>query len=262
MKKTAAYYIDSVVSKLLAFVPGVVIARYFTLNLWDIFGFAAVFSFCVSGVYMILISKTFKQKPDKRAEEIRRQFLYNDDRFALEFFYEAFKGKCTPARKRKFIGVNGTALYCRFLPGELSADELKAMYVYAKKQNYDRLLVLTNTPSAAALKLKDSLPDMRADIFGFDRVNELMKWLDAAPEITKPLPEKKSPFARLAAIALDPKRFSAYLFSGLLLLVFSQFFTLSVYYIVFGSVLVTAGAALRIYGAVRSRRKRKDSGGA
>lgn len=257
MKKTPAYYIDSVLSKLVAFVPGIVIARYFSGNLWNILLFGIVFALTVSGLYMTLISKTLKAKPDKRTEEIRRQFVFSDDRFALNFFREAFsKHGRTVLRKRRFIGIGRAALFCRFSIEPLSADTVLDMTLYAKKNVFDKVVILTDLPAPAAQKLVALMPDMTVTLFDWQKTDKLLKWLDAAPDITLPSPQKRSVKDIFKAL-IDPKRAAAYFFSGLLLLGFSTFFALSIYYLIAGSALIAFAATLALSVVVLKRRKNR-----
>lgn len=181
MKINLPLLLDSVLSKIVCFVFGMLTAGYFLRNITDVFLFALIFSGCGSEIYLSVISP--ERKPDRRQLATRETFVYADDRFALEFFRSALGKKYEIKRCRKFIGVRDIALFCRIKPSPLTADAFIDMYAYAVKHGYKKLVVLTDSYAPQTLEAARNIPDGSARLLNFDEVYRLIKSLKAEPAV-------------------------------------------------------------------------------
>lgn len=244
MKNNIPYIFDSILSKIVCFVIGLLTGGWFLRSLVNAVLFALIFSVGVSELYLNAVSPKRKStKPDKKQLAVRNVFIYADDRFALDYFCKALAKKYETKRCRKFIGVKETALFCRIKPSPLTADAFIDMYAYAVKRGYRRLVVLTDSYEPLCLQTAQSLPSGEARLLGFDEVYRLMKSLDAVPDA-----EVKIDKRRLKSIlgkALNKRRANGYLFLSVTLFLLSGFTAFSIYY------LVAASAALVLSFAIR-----------
>lgn len=207
---------------------------------------------------MILISKTFKSNEDKKSEDIKRQILFSGERFALEYFINAFTKKgYVVKRKRKFIGINSVALFCRINFDPLTASELSLIHIHTKKQGYKKLLILCNEISPAAAKIANQLPDIKTDIYDFSKTLKLIDWLNLPMKITVDNKEKKNSVRTFLSAAFNVKRANAYFFGGIMMLIFSQAFGMTIYYLVFGCVLITLSLGIRIFSLYKKHQSAK-----
>lgn len=230
MKINLPLLLDSVLSKIVCFVFGMLTAGYFLRNITDVFLFALIFSGCGSEIYLSVISPERKPcKPDRRQLATRETFVYADDRFALEFFRSALGKKYEIKRCRKFIGVRDTALFCRIKPSPLTADAFIDMYAYAVKHGYKKLVVLTDSYAPQTLEAARNIPDGSARLLNFDEVYRLIKSLKAEPavKVTEKRRDKKAFFKSM----LNRKRANGYLLCAVTLFIMSAFVSYSVYYI-------------------------------
>lgn len=230
MKINLPLLLDNILSKIVCFTFGMLIAGYFLRNLTDIFLFALIFSGCGSEIYLYVISPGRKtEKPDKRQRATRDMFVYADDRFALEFFRNALNKKYEIKRCRKFIGVRGTALFCRIKPSPLNADAFIDMYAYAAKHGYKKLIVLTDSYAPQTLEAARNIPDGSARLLNFDEVYRLIKALKAEPDVKTA--EKRKDKKAILKNMLNRKRANGYLLCAVTLFIMSAFVSYSVYYI-------------------------------
>ena len=244
MKNNIPYIFDSILSKIVCFVIGLLTGGWFIKSLTDIILFALIFSVGLSEIYLNAISPRKKnKKPDKKQLAVKNVFIYADDRFALDYFFKALSKKYETKRCRKFIGVNKTALFCRIKPSPLTADAFIDMYAYALKRGYSRLVVLTDSYEPICLQTAKSLPSGEAEILGFDGVYRLMKSLNAVPDA-----EIKTEKRKLKSVlfeAFNKRRANGYLLLSVTLFLLSRFTAFSVYY------LLAASAALVLSFAIR-----------
>lgn len=243
MKYVLPRVFDGILSKLVFFGLGAIIAAYFLRSVTDILLFAALFSLCVSEAYLHFIGKRDNAGDRKRQRAVREKFVYADDRFALDYFIKALSARREVKRRYRFADVNGVALFCRIKPAPLAADALVDMLAYAAKRGYARAVVLTDTYSPAAASAAAAFPGVETRLVDFDGVMRLLVALDAVPEIS----EKRTRRGVKAffAAALSRERANAYLVCSLILAAFSGFTLFSVYYLVAAAILFVMSVALR-----------------
>lgn len=239
--------IDSLLSKFIFFMPGVLIGGYFCRSVLDILIFAVIFSMCTSEIYLAIISKDSKKtrKPDKIAAAARNAFLYRSDDFALDFMFDALKKKHSVERKDGFLSVDGTALVCRIKLTPMQGDALVDLCAYLKSEGFDNAVVLTDRADSSAVQAANNISDIKVRILEFDEVYRLIKALHVTPPddttATKP---KRSAKAVLRACVCR-KRANAYLFAAAVLFIASRFVSYSVYYIVTAAVLLAVSFIAR-----------------
>ena len=242
--KKFAYYVDGVLSKIVCFFMGAVIAGYYVRGLIALFAFAVTFSLCVSEVYMHVL---YGRKPKENfagLDAVKAKFCYESDRVALDYFFTALSEKRTVVREGKFIGVGEVAFFCRLKPVSPAPDYVVDAAALAASRGYERVIIaaFVVSPEAAATASEISCASVR--ILDGAETARLLSSLGALPDY-EPKAKVRKPIKTVFAAALSKGRANAYIFASVLLFVFSRFVRHSIYYIVAAVALFALGIVVR-----------------
>lgn len=258
MKKSMIInFIDSLAMFTLIFILAFVLIGYAAKGSVATVAAALTASLAVTAI-LLNRGKSKKNAIDSGIKAVLDQFTYNDESFHYKTVKNALAKRYNVTDKKKFLLVNGTAVFVELYPDKLTSSRLSRLYGTARTKA-DRIVILTQSGATIdAIKLTDTLPKPRIDVFDGEKTYKLLKWLDSLPEVKVVVKKEKSRFGDVIKAALSPPRARHYFTTALLLIVWSLVFPRSIYYIVAASVLIALGvmSLIDVVERVRGRKKK------
>lgn len=237
MKSKLAKFLDNLFIAAAIWLLSAVITLYFLSKVYLVVIVATVVTL---GISMLLNIRRKKRDESEResfnASLCMQHFLFHDDLYALDYFFDAFRTRYQVAKSTQFLKINNT-LIVPYLTEPLSLKQAVYFYAEALRQNAEGLVILTYKTEELPLSITEKLDELRLEIFDANKTYRLLKSLDKLPKAEKPIKQHK--VRGLLAVALSPKRAKGYLFVAFTLLFGAYFSVLSIYYIVMTAVCLT-----------------------
>ena len=232
---------------LIIFLVCFVWCRYFIDNLWISLVVTIIFTLLIDIILNFFKNKKQKKKNIHQEEETKIQqyintFIFSEDSFSVNFFYELAKIKHQAQKKNKYIEIINSnkkiILFPYFMYRDFNTDDLVLVYSKTKSETPTRLIICTNTVDNNAIKLAQKLP-LEIYILDASQVYEkLLKEYNHYPCLTKLKSETKLGFKDLISYALNKKRTKGYFIASVILLLSSFFVPYKIYYIVMATLLL------------------------
>lgn len=149
--------------------------------------------------------------------------------------------KPAPILQEQAVLYNEKKYISQFLFEKITADML-APYVCAET---DKIIFIALDYTAEAKKLANSF---NLTLLDLPKLYDFLKKYNALPESFVQPPNTKQKFVQKLQQQLSKKVAKGYLFSGCFLLLFSLITIFPLYYIIFGSILLSIAVFLRFFG--------------
>ena len=232
---------------LIIFLACFVWCRYFIDNLW-ISLVATIFLTIIIDLTINFVKNkrqkkknTYKEE-DEKIQQYINTFIFSEDNFSVNFFYELAKIKHQAQKKNKYIEVVNTnkkiILFPYFIYRDFNSDDLVLVYNKTKKEMSSRLIICTNTIDNNAIKLAQKLPLDVYILDGNQVYEKLLKKYNYFPYLTKLKSETKIGFKEILSYALNKKRTKGYFIASVILLLSSFFVPYKIYYVVMATLLL------------------------
>lgn len=192
-----------------------------------------------------------KEEELKQIETYNNTFVFNDDKYAVDFFYKLAKTKHNATKKKDYVLIehsNGEkiALFPFFTYRKFSTDDLIFVFNKVKSSSISRLVICVSELEPDAQKFA-SLLSVETIILNKSQVYlKLLKEYNCFPEEKNTIaikPAQENKIKKILAFSLNRKRTKAYFFSSLVLLVSSLIIRHNIYYIIMASILLLLSLA-------------------
>lgn len=237
------YLFDSLLSKLLLFFLGLVLGGYYCPSFSLAVLFGAVFSLCLSGVYLSFVG--LNEKKSAPSNEKYRSFFYElsrDERLA--FFRSAIEKRRTVTDYDGFFVVSEYALFCALRYAPLSPDEVVECAAKAKRTGAKSAVILCFEADARCDEAA-SLQAVKTRVLKEKEAIKLIRALGLDERIPK-LCVKRRHMHTLLSAALSRSRARGYFFGALIMLSLSGITAFSHFYLFFGCALLALALVSRL----------------
>ncbi len=232
---------------LIIFLACFVWCRYFIDNLWLSLIATIFLTLTIDLTINFVKNKRQKKKniykeEDEKIQQYINTFIFSEDNFSVNFFYELAKIKHQAQKKNKYIEIVNTnkkiILFPYFIYRDFNTDDLVLVYNKTKKEMPSRLIICTNTIDNNAIKLAQKLPLDVYILDGNQVYEKLLKKYNYFPYLTKLKSETKIGFKEILSYALNKKRTKGYFIASVILLLSSFFVPYKIYYVVMATLLL------------------------
>lgn len=249
MKKFIVFEIISVVFRLLLiFLISFVWLRYITRD-FKLSVILSIFTTLVVDFTIKFFSDKKKRKgilKEKEKQEIEsyiNTFIFNDDNYSVNFFYNLATKRHTATKNRRFVTVihpeSKIILFPFFLYRAFDTDDLIFIYNNIKNQEFSKLIICTNKISPDAIKLCKKINSKIILLDGEQTYLKLLLEYNFYPEKMPSLKQTETlSWKDLLAYTLNKKRTKGYFLSSIVLLISSFVVSYNLYYVIMSSVLL------------------------
>lgn len=259
MKSRITDFIDSILLFASLSILGFIVVGYFSRQTVVIL--ISGFTFGLGCTFLINLFKDKKSLPAKKRKQLENsmnRFIYSGSDFCLNYFKTALSKKYDIIVRNDFLIINRTAIFVYFKPQKLNLTAFSEFYGNAAEQA-SRILILTAYGAdAQVLTTAAALEPIKTDIFSYEKVYELLKWLNAVPQDLPIIKKKKSTAKIFIMETFNKRKAKNYLFIALILLFSSMFMPFGIYYIVMGSVLICVSVLCQINIIERLNKTKKS----
>ena len=239
MKSNIARILDSFLVGTAVFLFAFLLARFYISELYLVLIVACSITM---GVLMPLNFRNKKLRTaaleSQAAEAASAHFLFKDEAYSLDFFYEALKKRYTVVKERYFLKINSTIVVPHFIE-PLMLKHIVRYYAEAGRQEAKTLVILAPVSEKNIIGAEKRLPAVRLEFFKADKIYRLLKSLNSVPD-PDPRVRRSAKIKEFLKIALTPKRAKNYLFVFFTLIIGAYFFSFGLYFI------IMSGAALAL----------------
>lgn len=183
-----------------------------------------------------------KQEEQSKIQEYINSFIFSEDSFNVNFFYNLAKTKHNAVKKSKFVVIehpdSRIILYPHFTYKTFCIDDVINIINKVKTLNTKRIVICTNKYDTNVPSFIKKLPIEIYILDGTDTYYELLKKYNCFPQPTKLEQENKITLKELASFALNKKRTKGYFISSIFLLFSSFFVPFKLYYIIISTILL------------------------
>lgn len=203
----------------------------------------------IIGVLLKLIFKklhnqtNMKIEEQKKIKEVSNQLLFSDDKEVYKFFQTVLAKKFDDVvLQKKFIILNDKNAKTAFLPFytnfSLNENNILTIYHDAIKNKIDKLFVFCVKYNDEAFKLSKLLKECEIILLSeYDTFNKLLKPLKTYPEKKLLFKDnKKLQSKEYLYLAFNKNQTRKYFFGAVIMVFFSFFTPLRIYYLIFSSL--------------------------
>lgn len=221
--------------------------RYFVSNLFLSLFLTIILTTLIEVAYRFFMKaknkkNNFKTEQAEQIEEYINSFVFLENSYAVNFFYNLSKINHSATKKSNYIIIQNEhskiILFPYFLYRDLNVDDLISIYNKAKKEIPTRIIICTNKIENNAIKLSHKLQIETFILDGIQTYEKLIKKYNYFPIKTKLKSLPKITFKDLCSYALNKKRTKGYLITSILLLFSSFIVPYKIYYVVMSSLLL------------------------
>lgn len=225
--------------------------RYYSKDMSFAIWLTALLTFFVEVVIRIITNKKtykikLKQVELKQVEIITNTFIFNDDKFAINFFYNLAKQKHNATKKKDYILIedNNTekvVLYPYYTYRNFSTDDLIIILNKIKSLNISKLIICTSKADKDAVKFSCLLSFKILILEKEETYIKLLKEYNYFPDEKDLIEIKettKNSFKTILVHSISPGRTKGYFISSLILLFSVLIVPYNIYYLVFSSLLL------------------------
>ncbi len=232
---------------LIIFLACFVWCRYFINNIWLSLVVTIICTILIDLSINIIRNKKQKKKSvlkeeDEKIQQYINTFIFSEDSYSINFFYELAKLKHQAQKKSKFIEIFHTnkkiILFPYFIYRDFNTDDLVLIYNQIKKETSTRLVICTNKVDSNTIKLAQKLPLEIYVLDGNQIYEKLLTKYNYFPPLTKLKSEAKLEFKDLISYALNKKRTKGYFIASVVLLLSSFFVPYKIYYVIMSTILL------------------------
>lgn len=187
--------------------------------------------------------RIIKEKEKQAIDTYTNAFIFNDDAFSVNFFYNLATKRHTATKNKKFITIihpdTKIILFPFFLYRSFDIDDLIFIFNNLKNLSFSKLIICTNKISPETIKLSKKV-DKRIILLDKEETYfRLMVEYNYYPETMPTLKQnEKFSWKDLFAYTLNKKRTKGYFLSSLVLLFSSFVVSYNIYYVIFSSILL------------------------
>ncbi len=237
MNSKIPYFIDSVLSKFIAFLFCLTFGGYFCPTFTTSVVFSFVCSFCLSEIYLHFSGKRTSKKENENERAYQNFFLLKSEEENLSFFYELLRKKRIVIKKDGYLCFDSIALFCKLRHAPLTPDEVVFLSYLAERDNGKKAIILCNLADEKALSLvREDLKSTR--IFTLEKVISVVEFFGGDDLVPKRKRNKKS-FVSVVKSSVSKKKAKAYFFGSITLFFLSAVTSFSPYYLFFAVALFT-----------------------
>lgn len=244
MKSKFAIILDYLFFGVVIWLFSAIVILYFIDDLLTVAAMSTVISVGIGFLIRIKSNNTKEIKIDNfKAQAIEHHFLFNDDEYALEYFYQTLKKRYNVSKLENYLQINQT-IVIPYLTEPLPLKKAVQFYCHAKKKNAKCLIILTFKTEKFPINLNKKFTDIRFEIFDATKTYQLLKSLNSLPKEEQiPKGEKVKQFISQAFL---PSKAKSYLFSAFIMLFGAYFSIFSIYFIVMAAICITLAIVCKL----------------
>ncbi|MDD4816271.1 MAG: hypothetical protein PHQ62_03990 [Clostridia bacterium] len=246
--KTVNFLFSKILRILLVFLLFFIWVRYYEKSLvW-----AVVYTSVLTLAFDFLLTFITKKKDLKasmkkgeiaKAEGYCNFFVFNGNAVAVNFFYELLSKNFSSTKKANYIlfenGEEKNVLFPYYIYNKMSIQDLVFVYEKVKKLTINKIIICTNEVDPKTKELVAKLPIKFVILNKYETYESIMKKYDYFPDSLLNIDDNpKLNFKTFLAYSLNKKRAKGYIFSSIILLISSLFVRVTIYYLVFSSILL------------------------
>lgn len=243
---------DNLFLLLVTWLFAAVVTLYFVREIYLVIVVATSVALGVCFLANLRHKKTLqKEKEAYGASLCAQHFMFHDDTYALDYFYNALRSRYTANKSRFFLTINKT-MVAPCVTEPLTLKKAVLFYSEALRKSADTLVILSFKSEKFPVDLKTKFTGLRFELFGADKTYRLLKSLDRLPAEEKPIKTRK--LREFLTAAFLPKRAKGYLGVAFIMLFGAYFSISSIYYVAAAAVCLALALLCKLDVAERVKR--------
>lgn len=225
--------------------------RYYTQNLSHSI-YLTIFVTVLVELFIRLITGKKNKKTQLKLSELTKMeqyintFIFNDDKFVLNFFYELAKSKHNATKKVDFVLIEHDnnekiVLYPFFTYRSFSTDDLILILNKTKSYSPTKIVLCVNKADKEVFKFSNMIATKILILEKEDVYLKLIKAYEYYPkekDLINLSEKQKNKIKQLLLFSLTQKRSKGYFISSLLLMLSCLIVPYNIYYLTFSSILL------------------------
>lgn len=249
MKIKPFIVIDYIFKYILIFSINIVWFTYFFGGNFVALNVCLVFSLLMLILLEKISSRKEKNKKIKATklnhiEDVNKTFIFTEQNNLIDFFYKLFSKKDKVEVHQDYLEIikqdKKIAVLLNFKYTSLNADKLIELVNKTTSKKYDRILILCSNYDINILNVLDNFKTQILVLDYKQTYYNILEKYEFYPEIIKTEKAKpKKSFALFMTKILDKKKTKSYIFSAFVLLFYSLFVSIKIYYYIIITLLLT-----------------------
>jgi len=246
--KTVNVIFSKILRILLVFLLFFIWVRYYEKSLlWAVI-YTSVLTFIFDFLLTFFTKKkdlkaSMKKSEIAKAEGYCNHFIFNGNSVALNFYFELLGQNFSASKRVNYILFENNneknVLFPYYIYNKLSIQDLVFVYEKVKKLTVNKIIICTNEVDPKTKELVSKLPIKFIILNKYETYENIMKKYDYFPNSILNIDDSpKLNFKNFLAYSLNKKRAKGYIFSSIILLISSLFVKVTIYYLIFSSILL------------------------
>ena len=245
------YIIDIILTYLICFILFYAWINFYKKNITISFVLSFIISFCVVFLIFFIRSKVAKKKnvslsQKEQAIMCASQLKFSTKANVINYFYKNLSKKEKTLKHKNFIETTTSIIYPFFEKQILDLDSFSQIYK-STHQFTKNVIILCDNAQKDCLLLCSKIKNKRITILNAEQTYiKFIKDFEKPPEEVIITKTQKLEFKELLSYISSKERTKNYILMGIILIISSFFVMFKVYYLVFGSILLSMALLTRI----------------
>jgi len=246
--KTVNFIFSKILRILLIFLLFFIWVRYYEKSLALAVAYTSVLTL-VFDFFLTFITKkkdlkaSMKKGELAKAEGYCNNFIFNGNAVAVNFYFELLGQNFSATKKTNYVIFENNneknILFPYYKYDKLSIQDLVFVYEKVKKLTVNKIIICTNDVEQKTKELVSKLPIKFLILNKYETYENIMKNYNFFPDSLLNIDDNtKLNFKNFLAFSFNKKRAIGYIFSSIILIISSLFVRVTIYYLVFSSILL------------------------